>query len=261
MSFVYGGVRSDDLAGVIATLREWPSLDGLSPETIDRAGRNGRFYAGYSHARTRFVFDVIIEGANPAEVFARLDNFVGLVDPARGPRALAVEMDSKWVWPDVVAADAIKWDRMAWDRGLEAFALRGDVTFETTDDALAREATPTVVTFAGSTQYTHNVGNTTAYPRIVFDATSSKGGAPWVVKIGNFKVSIEPGFASGEHVDLDWNDFEFRRTSATGKRLGSVVRKMSNYDRPELHPGEQVAISVSGPPAGNVLFYPNGRRK
>lgn len=259
MSFVYGGVRTDDLAGVIATLNEWPSLGGHSLETIDRVGRNGRFYAGHAQTRTQLVFDVIVEGANPAEVIERVNNFIGLLDPTRGPRPLAVEMETAWVWPDVLVASSIQWERMVWDRGV-GFALRADVTFETTDDPQAREASPTRLILAGSTLYTHNIGNTMSHPRISFDATSSAGGAPWVVTIGGFQVSIDAGFASGQRVDLNWDTFEFWRTTAGGTRLGSVVAKMSNFNRPELHPGEQITVGVSGPPTGNVYFYPNGRR-
>lgn len=259
MSFIYGGVRSDDLAGVIATLVEWPSLGGLTLDTLDKVGAPGRFFGGSTRTHTSFVFDVIIQGANPQEALARRDNFVGLLDPSRGARPLALEFETAWVYPEVMVSGELAWSAMGWARDI-GFNLRTEVTFETVGGAPdARKVTPDVVSFTGSRSFTLADGNTAVYPRLSFVATSSAAAADFVVNIGGFSVAVEAGFPSGHRADLDWEKMEFYRTNAAGVRQASIVPKLSHFDRPKISPGETVTVSVTGS-TGNIQFYPNARR-
>lgn len=258
MSFVYGGVRSDGLAGVHATLTAWPSLGGLTLETEDKVGKNGRFFGGVARTHSEFTFDVIIQGSTPQEVFDRRDNFVGLLDPSRGARSLVVEFEKDWVFPEVVVASGVDWERLAWGRDI-GFSLRAEVVFETVGPPEARQAEPQVMEFAGSTSFTLTAGNTASFPRITFDASSAASAADFVVKIGDFSVKVSAGFPSGHRADLDYENFEFYRTNAAGARQASIVSKLSHFERPVLNPGESVTVSVTGA-SGKIRFYPNARR-
>ncbi|MDI3330126.1 MAG: hypothetical protein QJR09_05235 [Micrococcus sp.] len=251
-------MSTETLAGVTATLTEWPSLGGLEVDSTDIPGRDGRFFGGSSRRVSRFVFDVLVEGSTPAEAFARRDAFVGLLDPSRGPRALTVEADAGWEWPDVLVAEEINWGRYGWARGL-GFRLRAEVALETQADPSAREIEPAYVVADPSLAFTLDAGNTSAYPRLLFEVDGSAG--PWVVSIGDFSVSIDGGgLPAGRVVDLDWDRMMFSVTDASGVRLASAVGRMSNYDRPELKHGETVTVSVTPAPTGGALFYPNARR-
>lgn len=253
MSFVYGGVNSDSLAGVTATLSEWPSLGGHSLDVTDRLA-GGRFYAGSSQTNSGFVFDVIIQGSTPAEVASRRDNFVGLLDPSRGPRDMVLETDTVWKFPDVLVSEGISWARMVWERGT-GFALRADVGFETVGAAPhAVQVSPAAHTFTGASSYTLTLGNTASFPTIEFPSGSAA-----TVKVGAHTVSVA-ATPAGSTVVLDYENFEFFRRSSAGVRVGSVVQFMSNFDRPRLQLGVSTAVSVTGAPAGTRRLYPNARR-
>lgn len=260
MSFKLGGVDTANLAGVTAILSELPSLGGLSIETVDNEGRDGRTYAAQSRTHATFAFDVIVEGATPAEVEERADNFIGLLDPSLGPRPLQVEPYGAWQWAAAMASAGISWGRMTWERGA-GFVLRGEVTIETLDDPSAVEVSPEVFSFTGSASYARTLGNTVSYPRIVFDGYAPAGGDPWIVQIGNFTLSIEAGIASGLRCSLDWQTFEFFLLNSSGAPVGSLVPKMSNYNRPALRPGQSVTVSVKrGAVTPTVTLYPNNRK-
>lgn len=253
MSFIYGGTNTESLAGVTATLSAWPSLGGLSVESEAVPGRDARFYAGASRSHTAFTFDVVITGATPAEVGARRDSFVGLLDPSRGPRPLVLETDTAWRWEDVLVSESIEWDRVGWDYGV-GFTLRADVSFETQGEASAREVTPQRVALPSSGSFTLGRGNTSAFPRLEF-----AGGAACIVKVGAFTVNVAATPAGT--VVLDWESFEFILRNASGARTGSAVRYMSNFERPVLPMGEAVAVSVSrGGSSIPVVLFPNARR-
>lgn len=258
MSFILGGVSTETLEGVTATLTEWPSLGGLEIDSTDIPGRDARFFGGATRKVSRFGFDVLIEGATPAETYARRDAFVGLLDPSRGPRPLVVENDTAWEWPDVLVAEEINWGRYGWAFGL-GFRLRAQVVLETQADPSGREVDPEFVVVDPSASFTLGAGNTSAYPRVQFEVDGAAG--PWVVTVGAFSVSIDGGgLPAGRVVDLDWDRMMFSVTDAAGVRLASAVGRMSHYDRPVLHPGETVPVSVSPAPSGGALFYPNARR-
>lgn len=260
MSFKLGDVDTASLAGVTAILAERPSLGGLSLETVDNEGLDGRTYAAQTRTRAQFTFDVIIVGASPGEVVERADNFVGLLDPSLGPRPFQVEPYDSFHWASAMVADEINWGRVTWEKGA-GFVLRADVIIETSGDPSAVEITPEAVTFTGSTTFTRTLGNTVSYPRIVFAGYSVAGGEPWQISIGGFSVAIEAGIASGLRCSLDWQNFEFYLLDASGARVGSLVSKMSNFKRPALRPGQTVSVSVTrGAVTPSVTFYPNNRK-
>lgn len=253
MSFKFGGVDTKTLAGVTAILEEWPSVGGHSLETEPRLGMPGRYFYGSSQTHSSFVFDVLIQGSTKEQAAERRDNFVGLIAPYRGAHDLILDLDTAWCWLNTMISDEINWSRVTWEPGL-GFILRASVTFETTNDALAVEVEPQSVSFATSTVYTLDVGNTTAYPQIEFPS-----GAAATVNIGGFSVDIAATPAGLINV-LDYHNLLFYQKPAGGGRGASIVRYMSHYRRPVLTPGNSVTVSAVGAPAGTRVFYPNARR-
>ncbi|MGO1320401.1 MAG: hypothetical protein ACTII7_07815 [Galactobacter sp.] len=254
MSFTYAGQNSDALAGVTATLTTWPSLGGLGVETSQVPGHDGVVFYGSSLESTDFEFDVLVQGATPAQCAQRRDLFIAAVDPSRGPRDLLVEPDTAWVWRDVLVASAVDWSRMVWERGL-GFVLRSTVTFQTVGDPAARQVTPAVVDVSGATSVTLTLGNTSTHPRITFAS-----GAATKVVIGSFSVDVA-ATPAGSTVVLDYEAMDFYLANTAGARTASAVRHMSHYDRPQLALGQTVTVNVTR--GGNPLaakFYPNARR-
>lgn len=252
MSFVYGGVNSDSLAGVTATLSEWPSLGGHSLETVDKLA-GGRFYAGSSQSNSDFVFDVLVQGSTPQEVASRRDNFVGLLDPSRGPRDMVLETDTLWKFPDVLVAEGINWERVGWDRAI-GFTLRAEVGFETVGEPHAVQVTPAVHTFTGASSYTLALGNTASFPTVEFPS-----GAAATVTIGSHVVTVGATPTGFTNV-LDYQNFEFFRRNGSGVKVGSLVGLMNNFARPQLQLGVSTSVSVTGAPAGTRRLFPNARR-
>ena len=256
MSFIYGGVNSNSLAGVTATLTAWPSLGGLGLETLDKETVDGRFYGGSGQTHTQLVYDVLIEGETPQEVLQRQRAFVGLIDPRRGPRPMVVEFDTDWAYQDVMPSGQIEWERQGWERGL-GFRLRADVAFETTGDAPeAREVNPESVSWAAPTAgitYTLSKGNTSTYPTIEFISGVLK-----TVTIGDFTVIVAATPAGYTNV-LDYDRMDFYQRDAAGVRIRSLVPYMSLFDRPQLEYGVATEIGVVGGTTGSRRFYPNAR--
>lgn len=261
MSFKYGTASTADLAGVTATLIEWPSLDGLTLDASATEGQDGRSFYGATREYSTFVFDVIISGVTALEAFQRRDNFIGALDPSRGPRPLVVEFDSIWQWENVMVSEGIKWERFGWQRG-SGFNLRAQVTFETVGQPAAREVEPETVPFSGSTLFTLSRGNTAAIPKLVFPAAAAAGLSPWTVKVGSFTLSIASGIGAGLRASLDWESWDFDLLNSSGARVGSLVPYMSHYRRPTLMQGAPVAVSVErdGVAATGCVLYPNNRR-
>lgn len=253
MAFSFGGIDTESLAGVTATLTEWPSLGGLALETEPTQGRDARYFYGASQSHSTFVFDVIIEGNTPEQVFSRRDSFIGAISPNRGPSSLVVEIETAWQWLKTMVAEQVVWSPYTWDRGV-GFRLRADVTFETVGEAAAVEAVQEPTTFASTLNYTLSKGNADAYPQIEFPS-----GSEAVVKIGAFTVNVAATPAGRVNV-LDYRNFEFYQKTTGGSRLGSIVRYMSHYRRATLTVGQTAEISAVGAPAGTRLFYPNARR-
>ncbi|CAH1192741.1 Distal tail protein [Glutamicibacter phage Montesquieu] len=252
MSFTYGGTDTDTLAGVKAALVQWPSMGGLSLETVDKVGNPGRFYAGHSQSHSQFVHIVTIQDETASET--RRDNFVALMDPDRGPRDLILETDSQWKFPDVLLAGPIEWDPLVWSPHT-GFMWRAQVVMETVGVPYAVEVNPTVKTFATSTSYTLSSGNTSSHPTIEFPS-----GAKATVTVGGFSVEVAATPAGRTNV-LDYQNFDFYQRNSAGVRVASLVRHMSDFDRPKLSLGVATTVSVTGAPAGTRRLLPNARRK
>ena len=261
MSFKYGASDTASLAGVTATLEKWPSLGTLGLDTSQIEGQHGRNFFGATIENSSFEFDVIISGDSAQEVFQRRDNFVGALDPERGPRPLVVEFDTLWQWENVMVSGGIEWERFGWERG-SGFNLRGTVSFETVGKPSAREVTPQSVPFSGSTLFTLSRGNTSTIPKLVFNAANPAGQDPWTVKIGSFTLSIASGIATGLRASLDWESWDFDLINSSGARVASLVPFMSHYRRPTLAQGVATSVSVdkAGVAATGCVLYPNNRR-
>lgn len=256
MSFRYGDIDTADLPGVTATLARWPSLGGLTVQNANIPGGNGRVHAGSTRERTALTFDVIIEGANPLEAGQARDAFVSLIDPSRGPRPLQVEADPDWIWLDVLVSQEIEWDRMTWDKQL-GFRLRGEVSFETQRAAGAVEAAPEAYSGDGEVTFTVERGNTASYPLLEFN-----GGGDIAVTVNDYELELT-GVPAGHIGVLDWDTFTFQILTGSGVRAGSLVRHMSNYERPAIYPGQDVTVTAQETATNEpvpVTVYPNSRR-
>lgn len=256
-TFTYGGVRADDLAGVEGRLTEWPSLGGLELQVSDASGRNGRFYSGATRGVLQVVFEVLITGESAEQTYQRRDMLIAALDPHRGPRDLVIEGDEDWILPEVVVAEEINWERVIWRAG-SPLSLRGDVVFETTRIASAREADPQVVSFTGTEAVTLEAGNTSTQPRMMITPHSDED--ELTVTVGSFELRVERfSYWTGSHsLVLDWEQMSFYLADDAGRKVASAVPAMSRYDWPTLHPGETVTVEVT--PSRPVEFYPNARR-
>lgn len=251
MSFTYGGTSTDTLAGVTARLTAWPSLGGLSLTAIEKSGPGGRVFAESSQTHVQFVHEVTIWNDKPSD--ARRDNFVGFLDPSRGPRDLILETDTLWKFPDVLVSAGLDWQRLTWDEH-DGFVWRAEVYMETVGEPHAVQVTPAVQTFTSSVNYTLSLGNTASYPTVEFPS-----GAAATVTIGSHVVTVGATPTGFTNV-LDYENFEFFRRNSSGVKVGSLVGLMSHYDRPQLQLGVSTTVSVTGAPAGTRRLFPNARR-
>ncbi|OSM43456.1 hypothetical protein [Nesterenkonia sp. PF2B19] len=258
-SFTYGGVLADDLDGVEARLTEWPSLGGLELHTVDVPGRNGRFFGGASREAQQIVFEIRVMGSSAEQTYRRRDELMAMLDPVRGPRDLVIEGDEDWAIPEVVVAESIDWERVIW-RGGSPLSLRGDVVFETVGpEPAALEADPTELTGTGSLTYTHDIGNTRAFPTIVVSTNGND--EEYTITIGDHEVSLTRFFSWGttHELVLDYHRMEFYLWNTDrDEAVSSAVHRMSNYDRPRLEQGQTYQVEVS--PARAITFRPNARR-
>lgn len=252
MSITYGGERSDTIPGVKVRLLSWPSLGGLQIEATEKSGEGGRVFGEASQSHVTFPFEVTIWGDNRDN--PHRDAFIGLVDPSRGPRDLILETDLDWKFPSVITSQSIEWDPVYWDP-VKGFVWRGQFVMETVGVPYAVLQAPIVETFTSSLSFTLNRGNSTCHPTIEFPS-----GAATTVQVGDFSVAIGATPAGGTVV-LDYEKFQFYREDSSGNRVASVVNLMSHYRRASILPGETVAVSAAGAPAGTRRFIPNARRK
>lgn len=255
MSFKYGAIDTAALAGVEATLTEWPSLGGLGLETLD-IPNGGRFLSAATQTHTEFEFLVDISGPTPQETFLRRDNFIGALDPEAGPRDLTVEQEPDWLWRDVMVANEIRWSRLYWRRGV-GFKLTATVTLQTVGGtAEAVESAPQMIPFTSTVNFTNSRGNTACHPTVEFPA-----GAQTTVNIGSFSVVIaKPKATSGTAV-LDYENFEFYIRNTAGQGVELLTPYMGHFDRPSVQRGALAVVSCVGAPAGTRRLYPNYRRK
>lgn len=250
MSFTYGGVNSDSLAGVRAMLESWPSMGGLSVETTDIPGADGVVFGGQTRSTVEFTFNVTVQGESVDEAYARRDQFVALLDPSRGPRALTLPDDDGWVFPEVLAASGIEWT--GYSLGGGATLLQGQVLFTTVGAASARQRPLESVT--GEAVTFTQPGNTAGYPRVEFpvnvpDVNLQVNGQEWSLT----------GLPIGQWAVMDFDQMRFHLLDGEGgARVGSLVPHMDHYARAKVQSGTQAQIALS--PPVTLTVYPNGRR-
>lgn len=258
MSFTFAGVSTDSIEGVEATLTRWPSAGGLALDTLDVPGMAGRFFGTSRRTVTTFTFDVTIRGLNHDEALARREEFLQMIDPTEGPQSLELEGDEGWHYPRTMLAGEINWEWFASGSTDSELTLRDDVVFETLETVAARQLVQDQVSIAaGGTSYTHTLGNTSAYPRVLFTAGGSSV-SDVELGIGDFDITIEGSIPAGQTVDLDWDEMEFYRLNSAGERVASLVTRMSTYTRPVLRQGRTYSLTRSG--GGTAVMLPNARR-
>ncbi len=234
MSFTFGPFDSDSV-GAIATLREFPSIDGLQLETLEAVGTDGQILGGTTRSSARYVFDTIVSGATPEEAAARRDALALAVDPRRGEKALTFDAAPGWQWQAILSS-SIRWSRMTWDTGV-GFKFRADVAFDAlgaygrlVNDETWPYATP------GNRVVTRAEGNAGSYPAVEVEGTLTDEETV-TVEVGGVEVTVTGPLNPGEVLRLDWDAFDFGRWNGATK-IASVVRSMSTLDRPELWPSE-----------------------
>ncbi len=240
MSFTFGEFDSDSL-GLIATLRELPSVDGLQLETLEAVGTDGRVLGGTTRSGSRFVFDVIIEGTSPEDAAAKRDAIALALDPARGEQRLTFDAAPEWQWAAILAA-RIGWQRGVWRHGL--CQLRADVAFDALEAfgrPIAEEAWQYLS--PGSRKVTRALGNARSYPTVEIEGRLLNGETV-TVTVGDLVVTVTGPLQNGEVMRLDWDQFDFGRWVGPAK-VASVVRGMSTLDRAEMWPGEETAFNVA----------------
>lgn len=258
MSFIYGDFDSDSL-GLIATLQQLPSFGGLQLETLEAPGSDGLVFGGTTLSSAEYRFDVIIQGTTAAEAHEKRDELALQLDPARGQQWLQFDAAPGWRWLAILSSSA-DWQRLTWDDGL-GYQLRGDVVFEALD-AYGRLVEDETWEATGPVARTvqREKGNARSYPTLTL--TGALTAAQHVtVTVGGVTVQVDGPLAANETLRLDWLELDFARWNGPTK-VASVVRKMSNLDRPELWPREpsQFAVSTTGS-VTSVQLHANSRRQ
>lgn len=240
MSFTFGDFATEDF-GLIATLREFPSIDGLQLETLEAVGTDGRVLGGTTRSGSRFVFDVIIEGTSPDDAAAKQDAVALALDPARGEQRLTFDAAPGWQWAGILAG-SIRWQRGVWKHGL--CQLRADVVF----DALEAFGRPLAEegwewSGPGSWSVTRQLGNARSYPTVEVEGVLSAA-QKVTVTVGDLVVVVDGPLQAGQVLRLDWDKFDFGRWVGPAK-VASVVRGMSTLTRAEMWPGEATTFAVA----------------
>ncbi|UGS26319.1 phage tail family protein [Microbacterium resistens] len=240
MSFTFGTFNSDSL-GLIATLRDLPSLGGLRLETLEAPGTDGLFFGGATVSSARYVFDVVIQGTTPQDAHGKRDALILALDPKRGERDLTFDAASGWRWTAIPSAP-VEWERLTWSPRL--YQLRGDVTFEAlsgygrlVDDEAWEYSS------AGSRTVSRQKGNTVSYPTVEIQGTLSATQTV-TVTVGNVPVRVSGPLTAAQVLRLDWDRFDFGRWQGATK-VASVVRSMSTLDRPEMWPNTTTTFAVA----------------
>jgi len=262
MSFTFGTFDTDAL-GVIAVLRELPSVDGLKIETLEAVGTDGRVLGGTTRSGSTFTFDTIVEGRTPDEAVELRDRIALALDPARGEQLLTFDAVPGWQWAAILSA-SIQWQRMTWQPGV-GFKLRADITF----DSLEAFGRPIVVEqwsygSAGSRTVRRAKGNARSYPTVEIEGTISAD-QTLTVTVGDVTTTLSNMTLSpGSVLRLDYETFDFGRWQGDVK-AASVVRSMSSLDRAELWPDEATRFAVSTTGTGDALtrvaLIANSRRQ
>ncbi|WP_417556248.1 phage tail domain-containing protein [Microbacterium sp.] len=258
MSFTFGGFDSDSL-GLVATLAGLPSFGGLQLETLEAPGTDGQLLAATTLSKAQFTFDVIIRGETPEDAHAKRDALALALDPVRGEQQLTFDAAPGWVWAAILSG-TIDWARLTWEPGL-GFQLRGDVTFDALE-AYGRPVTDDTWEWAtpGTRTITRQQGNARSFPTVEILGTLTAAQTV-TVTIGAVAVTVTGPLSAAQTLRLDWETFDFARWAGAVK-VASVVRGMSNLDRPELWPGEaaQVKVATTGT-VTSVVLRANSRRQ
>lgn len=261
MSFTYAGESMDNYEGVEVTPLSYPNAGGLTLDTLEIPGRDGRFYGGSHRVVTQFQYRVTITGATPQEAEDRRDKLMRLLDPAKGPRPFVMDTDTEWVYLRVTLASEIDWEKHAFGEGKKVI-YDGDVTFETQGDSSARMIDPpsVLVPSGGSVDYTHDYGTTASYPMVIYRVDTGSSASDIHVGIGDFELLVSGTYSSGTEILLDWYMMRFYELDSSGQRVRSLVNRLSTYERPTLMTGETYALSCSCTGDGQSTFYPEPRR-
>jgi len=242
VSFTFGKFDTDSL-GIIAVLRDLPSVDGLKLETLEAVGTDGRVLGGTTRSGSTFTFDTIIEGSTPDEAVAIRDRIALALDPARGEQVLTFDAVPGWQWAAVLSS-SIAWERMTWQPGV-GFKLRADITFDALS-AFGRPVAPEVWqwTSEGSRTVKRGKGNARSYPTVEIEGTVSPSQTIRVV-IGDVATEVTGvNLTPGSTLRLDYEAFDFGRWVGD-RKTSSVVRSMSSLDRAYLWPEESTRFAVA----------------
>jgi len=240
VSFTFGTFDTE-AAGAIATLRRLPSFAGLSVDTIDSPGADGRILGGTSRSVAQYVFDVIVSGETPEEAGAARDAVALALDPARGMQNLTFDAAPGWRWAAIVAAP-IEWERLTWVYG--NCQLRGDIAFDALeaygrliDDERWRYTGP------GNRTVRREQGNARSYPTVEVEGTLTAS-QRITLQVADVDLTVTGPLARGEVLRLDWDRFDFARWDGETK-VASAVRSMSTLDRPVLWPRAEAPFHLS----------------
>lgn len=258
MSFTYGAFGTDSL-GLIAILRDMPSLAGLQLETLEAPGTDGLILGGTSRSKSSFVFDVIIRGATRTDAEGKRDAVALALDPVRGEQDLTTDALDGWRWR-AITAKQIDWGRITWDRAA-GYLFRADVTFEVLE-AYGRAVVDEVWerTTSGTTTVARTKGNARSFPTVEIQGTLTSAQTV-TVTVGDVQVVVDGPLGASEVLRLDYDSFEFARWNGAMKVAG-VVRKMSTLDRPELWPNTATPFRVSTTGTlTSARLYANSRRQ
>jgi phage-related protein len=257
MSFVFGGFDTALSDGVTATLQTWPSMPGVTVETVDVPGMDGAFFAGSRLGQGGFVFDVVLQADTPAGVLALADQVSAACDQDLGLQDLTPEGAEGWVWRAVAAAP-VAWPRGLWVPGLEC-QLRDVLSFQCPDpygyrqvDELFTGPGPGAVTV--NRQY----GNRASFPKIEIQGALTVSQTV-TLTVGGIAVQVTGPLTSGQVLRLDYQSMDFG-VWAGATKVASAVPRMSRYDRLTLPIGNAtVALATTGTVSG-VNVWANSRR-
>lgn len=200
MSFIYGGIRADDLEGVNVTPLVYPNLGGLELDTVETPGRDGRYYGGSRMTTSQLSFRVTILGENQMQADQRRMTFLQMLDPSLGPRSLRLDNTANWHYPQAVVSQQIEWEKHA---DSSKVLYDGEVIFETNFDPAMRQIEPSTVSGTGQVEFIADMGSTVSYPTVIFES-----GGDLRVRVNDFTVDLHDTPPDTYGV-LNWDEYKF----------------------------------------------------